>query len=139
MPHTDSAGRGRKGEKHSRETWAARSHPLPPSPPPPPFITPSSAKCEAPVAAASSAFSAQLAEFQARLGRCAHGCQDAAQGRLGPDPSPGAVVAAQAAMGACVQGCAGSFTNELPTLKARLESAAGKAAGEAREAMKHAK
>jgi len=87
--------------------------------------------CEAPVAAASSAFSHALAAYQARLGRCAAGCSDAASGRLGPDPSPSQVAAAQAAAGECVRGCAVAHQAELPTLAARMESDAGKAAAAA--------
>ncbi len=87
-----------------------------------------SQKCEAPVVAASAAFSGALSAFQARLGRCARGCQDAAAGRLGPQPSESELGAAQAAMGECVAGCAVAHRRELPTLQARMEADAGQAA-----------
>lgn len=98
-------------------------------------LTECSQACEATVAAASAAFSAQLQAFQQRLGRCAAGCSDAAQGRLGPDPSPKAVAAAQNAMSDCVAGCASSHAKELPTLKARLAADASKAAAAAAAAV----
>lgn len=83
-------------------------------------------KCQERMYAAETVLGAELEAFQGRLQRCAMGCQDAVQERLGVSPTQAQVEAVRPQLESCANKCVDDHIATLPAMKKRVEDSLSK-------------
>ncbi|DBA95951.1 hypothetical protein WJX77_010362 [Trebouxia sp. C0004] len=74
-------------------------------------------RCQAPTTAAQDYVNQVLQDFSARLQRCTVRCQDQAQEKLPPQPSPEQIAQAQSNLSSCFAECAEEYERQVPKLR----------------------